>query len=101
MAALANVCPGNAAAAQCAREIRRHDGACWAFDISDARDLIDAASAGDRPQGWSKALLSRLRVVDANANAIVPVAVELQNTRCLVSRFWISGPWKDGMSCQG
>jgi len=63
-------CEVVSAAGQCAHEIRRHDGACWAFDISEARDLIEAASSGDRQQGWSKALLSRLRVVEANANAV-------------------------------
>ena len=55
---------------QCAREICRHDGACWAFDISGVRGLIDSVSASDRPDGWSNALLAGLRVVEANANAV-------------------------------
>jgi len=42
VAMLAPACEEVSAADPCGHEIQRHDGACWAFDISEARDLIEA-----------------------------------------------------------
>ncbi|WP_019830888.1 sensor histidine kinase [Sphingomonas sp. PR090111-T3T-6A] len=51
-------------------EMRRHDSACWAFDIARARTLIESVAAGQSPEGWIEALLSNMVVVEANANAV-------------------------------
>jgi len=60
----------DAAEAIRARELLRHDGACWAFDISRVRWLIQAIAAGSRPLDWVDTLLAGIVTVDANANAV-------------------------------
>jgi PAS domain S-box-containing protein len=52
------------------REMLRHDGACWAFDIARVRRLIEAVAAGSRPVDWVETLLAGTITVDANANAV-------------------------------
>jgi len=53
-----------------AREMLRHDGACWVFDISRVRWLIQAIAAGSRPLNWVDTLLAGTVTMDANANAV-------------------------------
>jgi two-component system sensor kinase FixL len=52
------------------REMRRHDGACWALDISRVRPLIESVVAGSRPVDWVETLLAGTIILDANANAV-------------------------------
>ena len=46
----------------------------WALDVSAARGLIARIVRGDRGADWVSGLLERVRVVEANANAIHSLA---------------------------
>jgi signal transduction histidine kinase len=52
------------------REMVRHDGACWALDISRVRSLVASLALGNRPAGWVETLLRETIIVEANANAV-------------------------------
>jgi len=61
--------PGDTGAAR-EREMRRYQGACWVFDISRVRALIESVSAGNRPVDWVGTLLAGALTLDANGNAV-------------------------------
>lgn len=52
------------------REMRRHDGACWALDVSRVRSLVASLALGNRPAGWVEMLLGEAIIVEANPNAV-------------------------------
>jgi len=73
------------------REMHRHPGACWAFDISRVRALIESIVAGDRPVDWVGTLLAGTFIVDANANAVHLFGAYAGRERMLgqpVAGFW-------------
>jgi len=50
--------------------MHRHKGACWAFDISLVRALIESVSLGNRPVDWVGTLLAGTLIIDANGDAV-------------------------------
>lgn len=73
------------------------ESSAWSvFDISGARGLIARIAAGDMPDGWTRALLDAVRVVDIDDNALRalgPIGGRRRMVGAPVTVYWPAESW--------